>query len=46
MATLLTFQSKLDATRIQRVPDLMKEFGVITTTMDVSKMMVPTAPVS
>jgi NitT/TauT family transport system substrate-binding protein len=46
MATLLTFQSKLDATRIQRVPDLMQEFGVIPAKMDVSKMMVPTAPVS
>jgi NitT/TauT family transport system substrate-binding protein len=46
MATLLTFQSKLDAKRIQRVPDLMQEFGVITAPMDVSKMMVPTAAVS
>ncbi len=46
MATLLTFQSKLDATRIQRVPDLMLEFKVISKAMDVSKMMVPTAPLS
>jgi NitT/TauT family transport system substrate-binding protein len=46
MAVLLTFQSKLDATRIQRVPDLMKEFGVLNTAIDVSKMMIPTAPVS
>jgi NitT/TauT family transport system substrate-binding protein len=46
MATLLTFQSKLDATRIQRVPDLMQEFGVITAPLDVSKMMIPTAPLS
>jgi len=46
MAVLLTFQSKLDATRIQRVPDLMKEFGALTTAIDVSKMMIPTAPVS
>jgi NitT/TauT family transport system substrate-binding protein len=46
MAVLLTFQSKLDATRIQRVPDLMKEFGVIPTGIEVSKMMIPTAPVS
>ncbi|HEX6359142.1 ABC transporter substrate-binding protein [Actinophytocola sp.] len=46
MATLLTFQSKLDATRIQRVPDLMLEFAVIPAAMDVSKMMIPTAPVS
>jgi NitT/TauT family transport system substrate-binding protein len=46
MATLLTFQSKLDATRIQRVPDLMLEFKVITTTLDVKKMMIPTAPLT
>jgi len=46
MATLLTFQSKLDATRIQRVPDLMLEFEVIKSPLDVSKMMVPTAPVT
>jgi NitT/TauT family transport system substrate-binding protein len=46
MATLLTFQSKLDATRLQRVPDLMLEFGVITAPLDASKMMVATAPVS
>jgi len=44
MATLLTFQSKLDATRIQRVPDLMLEFKVITTAIDVSTMVVPSAP--
>lgn len=46
MATLLTFQSKLDASRLQRVPDLMREFDVIKTPMDVSKMIVPTAPLS
>lgn len=46
LATLLTFQSTLDATRLQRVPDLMLEFRVITTKMDVSTMIVPTAPVS
>ncbi len=46
MATLLTFQSKLDATRIQRVPDLMLEFKVITKPLDVKQMIVPTAPLS
>lgn len=44
-ATLLTFQSTLDAARIQRVPELMREFGVITEKMDVSAMIVPSAPV-
>jgi NitT/TauT family transport system substrate-binding protein len=44
IATLLTFQSKLDVSRIQRVPDLMLEFGVIPTALDVSQMIVPTAP--
>jgi NitT/TauT family transport system substrate-binding protein len=43
MATLLTFQSKLDATRIQRVPDLMLEFNVIKKALDAKKMVVPTA---
>lgn len=46
VATLLTFQSKLDATRIQRVPDLMKEFAVITEPIDVKTMIVPTAPLT
>lgn len=46
VATLLTFQSKLDASRIQRVPDLMKEFEVITEELDVSTMIVPTAPLT
>ncbi|MCT2582693.1 ABC transporter substrate-binding protein [Actinophytocola gossypii] len=44
MATLLTFQSKLDESRLQRVPDLMLEFGVINEKLDVSTMIVPTAP--
>jgi NitT/TauT family transport system substrate-binding protein len=44
MATLLTFQSKLDATRIQRVPDLMLEFKVISKPIDVEKMVVASAP--
>ena len=46
MATLLTFQSKLDATRIQRVPDLMLEFKVITQPINVKQMIIPTAPLS
>lgn len=46
MATLLTFQSKLDATRIQRVPDLMLEFGVIKNALDASKMVIASAPAS
>jgi NitT/TauT family transport system substrate-binding protein len=46
MATLLTFQSRLDASRIQRVPDLMLEFEVIPTELDASKMIVPTAPLT
>jgi NitT/TauT family transport system substrate-binding protein len=45
MATLLTFQSRLDSTRIQRVPDLMREFDVIKKPIDVKKMVVATAPV-
>jgi NitT/TauT family transport system substrate-binding protein len=45
MATLLTFQSKLDATRIQRVPDLMLEFKVITQPINVKQMIIPTASV-
>ncbi|HET9141190.1 ABC transporter substrate-binding protein [Actinophytocola sp.] len=39
LATLLTFQSALDATRIQRVPDLMLEFGVIKERIDVASMI-------
>lgn len=46
MATLLTFQSKLDASRIQRVPDAMLEFDVIKSAIDVSTMIVPTAPLT
>jgi NitT/TauT family transport system substrate-binding protein len=44
MATLLTFQSKLDESRLQRVPDLMYEFKAINEPVDVSTMIVPTAP--
>lgn len=46
MATLLTFQSKLDATRLQRVPDLMLEFGVIKNALDASKMVIASAPLT
>jgi NitT/TauT family transport system substrate-binding protein len=46
MATLLTFQSKLDAKRIQRVSDMMLEFKAIPKPIDVSGMVVPSAPVS
>jgi NitT/TauT family transport system substrate-binding protein len=46
MATLLTFQSKLDATRLQRVPDLMLEFDVIKTAIDASTMVIASAPAS
>lgn len=42
-ATLLTFQSELDATRIQRVPDLMLEFEVIPAKLDAAAMIVPTS---
>lgn len=46
LATLLTFQSKLDPARLQRVPDLMKEFEVINADLDVNDMIVPTAPLT
>jgi NitT/TauT family transport system substrate-binding protein len=39
LSTLLEFNSTLDATRIQRVPDLMLEFGVIKEKIDVSQMI-------
>lgn len=42
-ATLLTFRSTLDAERIQRVPDLMREFEVIPEEIDAAAMIVPTA---
>jgi NitT/TauT family transport system substrate-binding protein len=44
VATLLTFQSKLDASRIQRVPDLMRALGEIGTEIKAEDMIVPTAP--
>jgi NitT/TauT family transport system substrate-binding protein len=40
LATLLTFQSAMDATRLQRVPDLMLEFNVIKQKIDVNSMIV------
>lgn len=43
-ATLLTFRSTPDAGRLQRVPDLMLEFGVIEEELDATTMIVPTAP--
>jgi NitT/TauT family transport system substrate-binding protein len=46
LATLLTFSSTLDASRIQRVPDLMLEFGVIPEKIDVNDMIVKSEPVS
>ncbi|MBK1785360.1 ABC transporter substrate-binding protein [Prauserella sp. ASG 168] len=39
MTNLLTFQSKLDTQRLQRVPDLLLEFGGIPERLDVSKMV-------
>jgi NitT/TauT family transport system substrate-binding protein len=39
LSKLLTFNSSLDATRIQRVADLMLEFGVIKEKIDVATMV-------
>jgi NitT/TauT family transport system substrate-binding protein len=39
LSTLLSFSSTLDATRIQRVPDLMLEFGVIKDKIDAASMI-------
>jgi NitT/TauT family transport system substrate-binding protein len=39
LSTLLSFSSSLDATRIQRVPNLMLEFGVISQPIDVATMI-------
>jgi NitT/TauT family transport system substrate-binding protein len=46
MATLHTYTSKLDATRLQRVPDLMLAFDVINAPLKVEDMIVPTAPLT
>ncbi|GAB3485387.1 ABC transporter substrate-binding protein [Amycolatopsis cihanbeyliensis] len=39
LATLLTFQSALDPQRLQRVPDLLLEFGIIEQAVDASQMI-------
>lgn len=44
VATLLSYTAKLDATTLQRTPDLMYEFGLIKSRFDISDMIVPTAP--
>ena len=41
LTTLLTFQSTLDARRIQRVPDLLQQFNSIPSKIDVASMIVP-----
>lgn len=38
-ATLLTFQSALDARRLQRVPDLMRGFGLLDRRVDAAAMI-------
>ena len=37
--TIATYSTSLDATRVQRVADLMQHFGVINERLDVSKMI-------
>lgn len=39
LTTLLTFQSKLDARRLQRVPDLLREFGAVPDRIDAASMI-------
>ncbi|MBN9746843.1 sulfonate ABC transporter substrate-binding protein [Amycolatopsis sp. A1MSW2902] len=46
ITNLLTFQSTLDARRIQRVPDLLQQFGSIQSKIDVQSMIVPQANAS
>jgi NitT/TauT family transport system substrate-binding protein len=46
LTTLLTFQSTLDAQRLQRVPDLMQQFGSIPLSINVAPMIVPQASTS
>ncbi len=41
LTTLLTFQSILDARRIQRVPDLLLQMGAIPAKIDVAPMIAP-----
>jgi NitT/TauT family transport system substrate-binding protein len=43
LTTLLTFQSALDARRLQRVPDLMQQFGTIKDRIDVAPMIAQAA---
>jgi NitT/TauT family transport system substrate-binding protein len=40
LTNLLTFQSAMDPRRLQRVPDLLLEFGTITQKIDVGPMIV------
>jgi NitT/TauT family transport system substrate-binding protein len=40
-AALLTFRSDVEAQRLQRVPDLLLEFGVINERIDASAMIAP-----
>lgn len=40
LTTLLTFQSTLDARRLQRVPDLLLQMGAIQTKIDVAPMII------
>ena len=38
-----TYPTSLDATRLQRVPDVMQQFGYITTKMDVKPLLLAPA---
>jgi NitT/TauT family transport system substrate-binding protein len=44
LMTLLNFRSTADATRLQRVTQLMREFGIIDKDIDVPGMIVPQQP--
>ncbi|PFG48982.1 NitT/TauT family transport system substrate-binding protein [Amycolatopsis sulphurea] len=46
LTKLLTFQSTLDARRLQRVPDLLQQFQSIPAKIDVATMIVPQASAS
>ncbi|SDM16626.1 ABC transporter substrate-binding protein [Allokutzneria albata] len=39
------YPASLEAARLQRVPDLMKDFGILSERIDVSTMVLPQAPV-
>lgn len=43
LMTLPNFQSKLDAQRLQRVPDLLQLLGIINTKIDAATMIAPQA---